>query len=88
YGSARGSSRYASNGRSEFSTVKQKFDNERVETGRLALGRLAQADPFLEPEKDFLFLGRFEGTSPGRDQQPVALLSIAGYFQPNALLLQ
>src|SRR5438094_9644900 len=62
YGSARGSSRYASNGRSEFSTVKQKFDNERVETGRLALGRLAQADPFLEPEKDFLFLGRFEGT--------------------------
>ena len=88
YGSARGSSRYASNGRSEFSTVKQKFDNERVETGRLAIGRLAQADPFLEPEKDFLFLGRFEGTSPGRDQQPVALLSIAGYFQPNALLLQ
>ena len=88
YGNARGSSRYASNGRSEFSTVKQKFDNERVETGRLALGRLAQADPFLEPEKDFLFLGRFEGTSPGRDQQPVALLSIAGYFQPNALLLQ
>src|SRR5438874_2166705 len=88
YGNARGSSRYASNGRSEFSTVKQKFDNERVETGRLAIGRLAQADPFLEPEKDFLFLGRFEGTSPGRDQQPVALLSIAGYFQPNALLLQ
>ena len=88
YGSARGSSRYASNGRSEFSTVKQKFDNERVETGRLAIGRLAQADPFLEPEKDFVFLCRFEGTSPGRDQQPVALLSIAGYFQPNALLLQ
>ena len=54
YGDARGSSKYASSGRSEFSTVKQKFDNERVETGRLALGRLAQADPFLEPEKDFL----------------------------------
>ena len=88
YGDARGSSKYASSGRSEFSTVKQKFDNERVETGRLALGRLAQADPFLEPEKDFLFLGRFEGTSAGRDQQPVALLSIAGYFQPNALLVQ
>jgi hypothetical protein len=88
YGSARGSSQYSSNGRSEFSTLKQKFDNERVETGRLALGKLPQADPFLEPEKDFVFLGRFEGTSPGRDQQPVALLSIAGYFPPNALLLQ
>jgi hypothetical protein len=88
YGSARGSSQYSSNGRSEFSTLKQKFDNERVETGRLALGRLPQADPFLEPEKDFVFLGRFEGTSQGSDQQPVALLSIAGYFQPNALLVQ
>jgi hypothetical protein len=88
YGSARGSSQYSSSGRSEHSTIKQKFDNERVETGRLALGKLAQADPFLEPEKDFLFLARFEGTSPGRDQQPVALLSIAGYFQPNALLVQ
>jgi len=47
------------------------------------------ADPFLEPEKDFLFLARFDGVNDARDQeQPVALLSIAGYFQPNALLVQ
>jgi hypothetical protein len=61
-----------------------------VETGRLAVGRLAQADPFLEPEKDFLFLARFDGVNPSRDpqQQAVALLSIAGYYQPSALLVQ
>jgi len=84
-----GSSQYSSGSRTEYSSVKQKFDNERVETGRLALGRLAHVDPFLEPEKDFLFLARFDGVNPSRDQeQPVALLSIAGYFQPNALLVQ
>jgi TolB-like protein len=88
--SASGSSQYSSSGRTDYSTVKQRFDNERVETGRLALGRLAQADPFLEPEKDFLFLARFDGVSPARDpqQQAVAVLSIAGYYQPSALLVQ
>ena len=88
YGNARGSAQYSSSGRTEYSTVKQKFENERVETGRRAVGKLPQADPFLEPEKDFLFLARFDGVNPGQDQHPVAMLSIAGYFQPNALLIQ
>ena len=77
-----------SSGRTEYSRVSQKFENERVETGRRAVGKLPQADPFLEPEKDFLFLARFDGASPGRDEQPVAMLTVAGYFQPNALLIQ
>jgi hypothetical protein len=85
---ASGSGQYASSGRSEHSTVKQKFENERVETGRRAVGKMAQADPFLEPEKDFLFLARFDGVSPSHDDQPVALLTVAGYYQPNALLIQ
>ena len=68
--------------------MKQKFENERVETGRQAVGRLAQPDPFLEPDKDFIFLGRFDGVRPGEDEAPVALLSIAGYYRPNALLIQ
>ena len=60
-----------------------------METGRLALGRLARPDPFLEPEKDFLFLARFDGVNLSRDaEQPMALLSIAGYFQPSAFLVQ
>jgi hypothetical protein len=88
YGNARGSAQVSSSGRTEYSTVNQKFENERVETGRIAVGKLPQADPFLEPEKDFLFLARFDGVNPGQDQQPVAMLSIAGYFQPNALLIQ
>ncbi len=86
--SGAGSGQYSSSRRSEFSTVSQKFENERVETGRRAVGKLPQADPFLEPEKDFVFLARFDGVSPGRDEQPVALLTVAGYYQPNALLLQ
>ena len=85
---ASGSGQYSSSGRTEYSSVKQKFENERVETGRRAVGKLPQADPFLEPEKDFLFLARFDGVNPGQDQQPIAMLSIAGYFQPNALLIQ
>lgn len=88
YGNARGSAQINSSGRTEYSRVSQKFENERVETGRRAVGKLAQADPFLEPEKDFLFLARFDGVSPGREEQPVAMLTVAGYFQPNALLIQ
>lgn len=88
YGNARGSAQVSSSGRTEYSRVSQKFENERVETGRRAVGKLPQADPFLEPEKDFLFLARFDGVSPGRDEQPVAMLTVAGYFQPNALLIQ
>ena len=83
-----GSGQYSSSGRSEYSTVTQKFENERVETGRRAVGKLVQADPFLEPDKDFLFLARFDGVSPAQEEQPVAMLTLAGYFQPNALLLQ
>jgi hypothetical protein len=82
------SGQYSSSGRSEYSTVTQRFENERVETGRRAVGKLLQADPFLEPEKDFLFLARFDGVSPSQEERPVAMLTLVGYFQPNALLLQ
>ena len=88
FGNARGSATVDSRDRSEFSTVKQKFENERIETGRQAMGKLAQADPFLEPEKDFIFIARFDGVKPGQDDKPIALLSIAGYYPPNALLIQ
>lgn len=88
YGNAQGSAQVSSSGRTEYSRVKQRFENERVETGRRAVGKLAQADPFLEPEKDFLFLARFDGVSTAREEQPVAMLTVAGYYQPNALLIQ
>ncbi len=88
YGDARSTKQISGSVRSEYSRVKQRYDNERVETGREALGRLAQPDPFLEPDKDFVFLARFDGVSQGRGDAPLAMLSIAGYFQPNALLVQ
>jgi hypothetical protein len=88
YGNAKGSASYNQNDRTESSTLRQKFENERIETGRQAVGKLPQADPFLEPDKDFLFLARFDGVKPGEDETPVAMLSIAGYFAPNALLIQ
>lgn len=89
YGNASADAQYRTSGRDEFSRVRQKFDNEHVETGRKAVGKLAQADPFLEPEKDFIFLGRFDGVRAGEDgERPVAMISISGYFRPNALLVQ
>jgi len=88
YGDARGSAQFNSRDRTEHSTLRQKFENERVETGRQAVGKLAQADPFLEPDKDFVLLGRFDGVKPGEDEKPIAVLSITGYFPPNALLIQ
>jgi hypothetical protein len=88
YGNARGSGQFNSRDRTEHSTLRQKFENERVETGRQAVGKLAQADPFLEPDKDFVLLGRFDGVKPGEDEKPIAVLSITGYFSPNALLIQ
>ncbi len=88
FGNARGNAQVSSSDRTERSEVVQKYENERIETGRQAVGKLPQADPFLEPDKDFIFLGRFDGAKPGEGDQPVAVLSIAGYFPPNALLIQ
>src|SRR5205823_2302668 len=42
-------------------------------TGRKVLGRLPEADPFLEPDKEFVFVGRFDGAKPSNDEQKVAL---------------
>ena len=53
-----------------------------------ALGRLAQADPFLEPNKDFIFLARFDGVRSNAEGDEVAVISIVSYFQPNALLIE
>ena len=52
--------------------------------------KLPEADPFMEPGRDFLFLGRFDGTRPPGDDQtaPVAVVTIASYYTPNALMLE
>jgi hypothetical protein len=85
----RGPATVSTRGQSERATLKQKFDNERVETGRVALGRLAEADPFLEPGHDFVILARFDGVrATNTDEPPLAMVAIASYYKPNALLIQ
>ncbi len=73
------------------SATGQRFDNVSSETGREALGRLAQPDPFFVSGKDFLVLARFDGmraTSGGGDDEEtprLPVLSIVSYFIPHPL---
>jgi hypothetical protein len=57
-------------------------------TGRKVLAKLPEADPFLEPDKEFVFVGRFDGAKPSNDDQKVGLLNIFGYYRPAALVVQ
>ena len=88
YGNARIDASARSDSRSTTGQIKSTWENEKVITGRQALGRLAQPDPFLEPNKDFIFLARFDGVRPNSDGDDVGVLSIVSYFPPNALLVE
>jgi hypothetical protein len=58
-------------------------------TGRVALGKLPEADPFLEPDKEFVFVGRFDGARPTSDSDnKLALLNVIAYYRPAALVVQ
>ena len=57
-------------------------------TGRKVLGKLPEADPFLEPDKEFVFVGRFDGAKPSNEDQKIGLLNIFGYYRPSALVVQ
>jgi len=58
-------------------------------TGRQALGKLPEADPFLEPNKEFVFVARFDGARPGNPPNgTMAALTITIYYSPGALLLE
>ena len=88
YGNAQGSAQSSTSSKNTWSKVNTSFENEKFVTGRQALGRLAQADPFLEPNKDFIFLARFDGVRSNTEGDEVAVISIVSYFQPNALLIE
>jgi len=63
-------------------------ENMMSPTGRKALGRLPEADPFLEPDKEFVFVGRFDGARKGNEDEKIAVLNILGYYRPAALVVQ
>ena len=53
------------------------------------LRKLPEADPFLEPNKEFVFVARFDGAKPGSEPNSVmASLTILAYYLPSALLLE
>ncbi len=93
-GGAAGNYATASNERWSRSVTEKHYENISSETGREALGRLAQPDPFLEPGKDFVVLARFDGlrvTSSGgedeEDAQRLPVLTIVGYYPPHPLVV-
>jgi len=95
YGSGRGSysssgeSGYNSSGSSTSGFAKRFYENVVHPTGRQAVGKLAEADPFLEPNKEFVFVARFDGDRPGSEPNSVmAQLTILTYYLPGALLLE
>ncbi|HWE22545.1 MAG TPA: hypothetical protein VG496_01270 [Myxococcales bacterium] len=95
YGSGRGSYSYdgsrSYSGQSSYTSgfAKRFYENVVHPTGRQALGRLPEADPFLEPNKEFVFVARFDGDRPGSEPNSVmAQLTIVTYYSPGALLLE
>ncbi len=69
--------------------LNRKFVNEKFITGRQALGRIPQPDPFLEPGKDFIFLARFDGMRAGSEEEStMAVVTLVTYFAPSALLME
>lgn len=88
YGDLGGQGSMSQGERVDRSTLSRRFENEKVVTGRQALGRLAQPDPFLEPGREFVFLARFDGVRTADDDSTLGLLTVVNYFEPAPLLVQ
>jgi len=72
--------------------TEQRMTSDDIATGRQALGKLDKPDPFLEPNKDFVVLARFDGVrqrnDTDEDHDPrLAVVSVLHYFRPGALSL-
>lgn len=67
--------------------------NEPVETGLQAVAKLGQVDPFFEPGRQFVILGRFDGVREEEGEEldavtKLALVSIIAYYEPNANIVE
>jgi hypothetical protein len=67
--------------------VTDNHNNVARPTGRAALGRMPEADPFLQPQRDFLFLARFDGVTK-EEARTLAVVTVIKYFVPKAMLVQ
>lgn len=76
---------------SRHNRVEQRMVTDDSETGLEALGKLPKMDPFLEPDKDFILLVRFDGmrhraaATDGPSSMPE--VTVLSYFKPGALPL-
>jgi hypothetical protein len=94
YGSGTGQVRYS--GQSDYTSgyEKKRVDNEVAETGVQAIARLGAPDPFFEPGRQFIVLGRFDGVRTVSDEseeeeaESLAMLSIIGYAEPSAHIVE
>ena len=67
--------------------VTDNHNNAARPTGRAVLGRMPEADPFLQTQRDFLFLARFDGVAK-EESRSVAVVTLIKYFAPKAMLVQ
>jgi hypothetical protein len=73
---------------------QKKFTkNEAVATGLEAIARMAQADPFFEPGRQFVVLARFDGVREEEGEQldqvtRLALVSIVAYYEPSPSIVE
>lgn len=93
--SVQGSSQSVSQSQSSGSVSSQKtvtaYENVAQATGREAMGRLSKPDPFLAPNKEFIFFVTFDGVRKsddgpeGSEGKTFAVLTIVDYWEPNPL---
>ncbi len=67
---------------------KLAFNNATVVTGRIALGRLPEIDPFLEPGHELIVLARFDGVKPDDSGNKTAIVTMVAYFEPEKLMTE
>lgn len=83
-----GSASWSDASKSKSYSSKQHYENEVASTGRQALGRIAKPDPFLTPDKEMVFLARFDGVRTDDNNETVALVTIQSYFPPSPLVVE
>lgn len=94
-GSGSASVSYSGSHDSEYTSgyATKRIDNGLQDTGLVALARMNAIDPFLEPGRDFVVVGRFDGVreTPGEsedDVQTAAVVTLYGYYEANPILVE
>jgi hypothetical protein len=82
-------------GSSRWSVETKRGFNTPQETGLMVLGKLAKPDPFFEPGRQFVILGRFDGVRevPGdqeddREAEKMPVMSVVSYIEPASAIVE